>query len=610
MPPASVLVPCFILVLAATQIALVAAQSNSCSGLQTFSSTSGPVWSNNFPTTNTYGTLVTCTFRIQPSTSATYIALTFSRFNTTLNDELAIYSGTFSSSTALVSTLEGIVSPLPVVYVVSTSAFLSFSSLSSLPKGTGWSLTYSSSQYCATAVTMTSESGTLRSNTASFYTNSMSCAWTIQPVGANTITISFSSFSTERNYDFVYIYSGGVAPRTLLQSYSGSSVPSSTVVSSSTGAYVVFQTDSSSTYSGFVASYSSGFSYISVPQTVTGTPCGSRFSTVAGAQVGGTQGLIDSTYYNNMQCYWVINATSTYSGTTRYLLRFTSFDTESGFDYVTIYQGGIGGSVYSSYSGSGTSSTLTVTGSAVTIGFMADGSNVEGGWQLSWASCVGSSCQTLPSGTTSVRFNYAWLALIIPGGLCVLSLVANICRRANCSGCKGSCRRRNTWNPPVAVTKTNSVPPPPVIYSSAVVPPPTAAPPQPNKKVQPKAAGGVQPAPMAIDPSALYGAGGYGYAVPPPIPPAYGTPVPPPAWDPIIGGYHTGTAPPPPFPMGTATAAYGSAPPVPYPTDYPAGPPDPTMMAVYGQPVAPAYPDMPPAPSYPDAPPPSYDPHQ
>ena len=44
-----------------------------------------------------------------------------------------------------------------------------------------------------------------------FYADNAECSWLIAPPGAQSITLEFSSFDTEEDYDFVHVYDGTVA---------------------------------------------------------------------------------------------------------------------------------------------------------------------------------------------------------------------------------------------------------------------------------------------------------------------------------------------------------------------------------------------------------------
>ena len=101
-------------------------------------------------------------------------------------------------------------------------------------------------------------SGTISDGTSD-YVNNLNCNWLIASSGV--ISLSFSSFNTESNYDFVTINSftlGGTGWEDVEQvaKLSGSSVSPSAVFTSSTGyMQLVFTSDSSAGYPGFVASW-------------------------------------------------------------------------------------------------------------------------------------------------------------------------------------------------------------------------------------------------------------------------------------------------------------------------------------------------------------------
>jgi len=114
---------------------------------------------------------------------------------------------------------------------------------------------------CSGGANLTNCSGTIDdgSGVGIFYNNNQSCSWLIQPSGATSVTISFSSFVTESGYDYVRIYNGTNASATLLATYSGSTIPAS--ITTTTGAiYVTFTTDGSQVYEGFTANYNCNFS--------------------------------------------------------------------------------------------------------------------------------------------------------------------------------------------------------------------------------------------------------------------------------------------------------------------------------------------------------------
>ncbi len=101
--------------------------------------------------------------------------------------------------------------------------------------------------------TVTNCSGTAKDNGGdSDYSNSTFGALTIQPTGATSITLSFSSFNFETGYDYLHIYDGNSTSSPLIGSYTGSALPEGGVVTSSGGAITLVQdTDFSLTESGF-----------------------------------------------------------------------------------------------------------------------------------------------------------------------------------------------------------------------------------------------------------------------------------------------------------------------------------------------------------------------
>ena len=129
-------------------------------------------------------------------------------------------------------------------------------------------------QYCSGTTNLTASSGSFSDGSGSNnYMDYTSCSWLIQPsTTAASITLSFSSFSTESGYDYVEVYQGTGTSGTLLGSFSGSSIPSS-ITATGSSMYVTFTTDGSVTYQGWNASYTSVA--LCTATTPTITPSGS-----------------------------------------------------------------------------------------------------------------------------------------------------------------------------------------------------------------------------------------------------------------------------------------------------------------------------------------------
>jgi parallel beta-helix repeat protein len=115
----------------------------------------------------------------------------------------------------------------------------------------GWNIcTHSSS---------TDASGTLYDSGGAigYYGNSENCSFLISPGGNPAqITLSFSDFVVEPDWDVLRVYDGTDTSGTLLGSFSGFSLPSD-VVATSGSMYLSFSSDYIFTYPGFTASWTS-----------------------------------------------------------------------------------------------------------------------------------------------------------------------------------------------------------------------------------------------------------------------------------------------------------------------------------------------------------------
>ena len=100
--------------------------------------------------------------------------------------------------------------------------------------------------------TITTDSGTIKSpNYPSNYSNNYAHTWCIVPASGKSVTLTFSSFSTETNYDYVYLYK---SDGTQVSKNSGTKIPTSLT----SGAIAVkFTSDYSIVKKGFQASFTS-----------------------------------------------------------------------------------------------------------------------------------------------------------------------------------------------------------------------------------------------------------------------------------------------------------------------------------------------------------------
>ena len=250
------------------------------------------------------------------------------------------------------------------------------------------------------------------------YDNSLTCRWNVRVVDpyftANmSVTLSFSSFSTEAQFDMLYVYDG-LGTAVPLESLSGASLWSlpAPLTTSQPSMTIVFTSDSSVRGEGFVATISLAsvtaptvsdsplppyeFADVSgggaarfVPQvdttTTTAAPTAYPYSSpqyILGCSRNTTV-QIDSTsprmisdgeghYSNGEHCLWLVHASAPIT------LSFSSFATEAGYDHVTVYD--TDGTLLSHISGVQLPLPLMSNGTMMRIEFVADSSLAAAGF--------------------------------------------------------------------------------------------------------------------------------------------------------------------------------------------------------------------------------------
>ena len=80
--------------------------------------------------------------------------------------------------------------------------------------------------------------------------------WLIEPVNTQDITLNFTAFNVELNYDYLFIYDGNTIDAPLIGMYTGTNSPG--IITSSGGAILIeFRSDCSSVSSGWAITYTS-----------------------------------------------------------------------------------------------------------------------------------------------------------------------------------------------------------------------------------------------------------------------------------------------------------------------------------------------------------------
>ena len=193
-----------------------------------------------------------CSWLIKPDDSVNSISLEFLRFETEPGDVLNVYDGE-TSSAPLLGSFSG--SEVPAEITSSGDRVLITFVSDASGTAPGWLLSYSCEipVYCSGMQNLTAQSGDLSDGSGPRnYHNNTTCMWMAAPPGASEITIYFTSFETEAEYDRVKIYDP--TTQELLADLSGNELPEP--VSSPSGKlFITFSTNYTNTAAGWEAYY-------------------------------------------------------------------------------------------------------------------------------------------------------------------------------------------------------------------------------------------------------------------------------------------------------------------------------------------------------------------
>ena len=349
-----------------------------------------------------YGNNSNCKWVIAPA-GATQITLNFTSFNTEATyDIVTVYNGPDDTYPVL-ATWWGNTLPPTISTTAGVGAMcIKFSSDTSNTLS-GWSANYTSvvsTPACGGITMLTTPTGSISDGSGSNnYTNNQKCLWYIAPPCATSVTLSFTSFNTELNFDGVAIYNSLTAT-TPIATYTGTSLPSS--VTSSTGVMVVaFISDFSTSLQGFSANYTStGSSFCSGTTTLNTSDYGVI-----------SDGSGTNNYCNNSNCSWLIqppNATSITLNFTAFNLEQASTDGNSIYDVVEVYDGvSTNATLIGKFTGNNIPQAITSSGGSMFIKFTSDISDTFQGWSAYYTSTQNSYCNssvttlTTPSGAFS-----------------------------------------------------------------------------------------------------------------------------------------------------------------------------------------------------------------
>ncbi len=143
-----------------------------------------------------------------------------------------------------------------------------------------WEKYYKLINNAPTINTLTANSGTFYDSGGSTgnYTDDERDLTLIQPPGASSVTISFSQFDLENNWDFMFIYDGATTNAPLIGKYTGLNNPGT--ITASTGSVLIeFRSDCATTNPGWACNWNASFG--GVPGTDSIAPV-STISNIAG----------------------------------------------------------------------------------------------------------------------------------------------------------------------------------------------------------------------------------------------------------------------------------------------------------------------------------------
>jgi Zn-dependent metalloprotease len=371
--------------------------NNFCSGTTNLTAPSGTVTDGSG--TANYNNNANCKWVIAPA-GATQIQLTFTAFDTETNyDTVFVYDGPDETFPVL-ATWWGNTLPSVINTTAGTGAMCIRFTSDVSNTANGWSANYQAfgtTPYCDGGTILSSSTGSFSDGSSgNNYGNNYGCYWFIAPPCASTVTLSFSAFDTEQNYDGLIIYDD-LTGTNQIAVLTGTTLPSS--VTSTTGIMtVVFVSDYSTTGQGFSANYTStGSAYCSGTNTLNT----SDYGTVSDGSGG-------NNYCNNQDCEWLIqppNATSVTLDFTAFDLEDASTDGQTIYDAVEVYDGSTtGATLLGIFTGNNIPQTLTSSGNSMLIRFYSDLETNKQGWSANYTStqntyCTGSTTLTTQNGT-------------------------------------------------------------------------------------------------------------------------------------------------------------------------------------------------------------------
>ncbi|MCC7302415.1 MAG: N-acetylmuramoyl-L-alanine amidase [Bacteroidia bacterium] len=150
-----------------------------------------------------------------------------------------------------------------------------------------WDLYYKLINPAPAATMLTSASGIFfdTGGSGGNYTDDERVVWTIAPPNASSVTLTFSAFSVENTWDYLFIYDGNSVNSPLIGMYTGSNSPG-TILSTGSSMTIEFRSDCSTNDAGWNATWNSSASAPPSNLTVQQSSCPSLGVTLNWSNTG------------------------------------------------------------------------------------------------------------------------------------------------------------------------------------------------------------------------------------------------------------------------------------------------------------------------------------
>ena len=316
--------------------------------------------------------------------------LTFETFNTEANfDLMYLYEGLDSDAPVLESGLSGGGhAPMTYTATTSTSLFLVFQTDDSVTRR-GFSATFAcevgQGESACTSGNTIDQFGVINIRD---YANDLDCSWTLT-CSDGSPNLVFETFDTEANFDLIYLYEGqDDTGNALVDGLSGvGHAPMAYRSDTESSMHLKFYADGAVGSSGFVATFSCPL----LDATTMAVP---ESSCSADNTIENVGAVHIQNYISNLECSWTLRCTVGVP-----TLTFETFDIETNFDFIYLYEGGdaTGNVIVSGLSGDYGHTPMTFSSdvsSSVYLRFTTDGQVTGSGFFATFACPQGNFFRT------------------------------------------------------------------------------------------------------------------------------------------------------------------------------------------------------------------------